>query len=124
MKTRTWLLIGLIVGLGVLASGCGAKLNPNFDKSVSSALDATKGEYKACYEDALTRDREAKGEMDLAIGFKADGKSPADVDVKKTEIKDDDMKKCVVKATKGIKVDQTPGAPVEKRQTLDFRFEK
>ena len=124
MKTRTILTIGLILGLGVLSTACGAKLNPNFDKAVSSALDATKGEFKACYEDALTRDREIKGDMDLAISFKAEEKKPDDVDIKKTEINDDGMKKCVKKAAKGITVTEKPGAPVEKRQKLDFRFEQ
>jgi len=124
MKTRNILMIGLILGLGVLSTACGAKLNPNFDKAVSSALDATKGEFKACYEDALTRDREIKGDMDLAISFKAEEKKPDDVDIKKTEINDDGMKKCVKKAAKGITVTEKPGAPVEKRQKLDFRFEQ
>ena len=123
MKTRTILTIGLILGLGVLSTACGAKLNPNFDKAVSSALDATKGEFKACYEDALTRDREIKGDMDLAISFKAEDKKPDDVDIKKSEIKDDGMKTCVKKAAKGITVTEKPGAPVEKRQKLDFKFE-
>jgi len=124
MKKGTLLLIGLVAVVCLLATGCGAKLNPKFDQAVSSALDASKGEYKACYESALARDREAKGEMDLAIDFKADGKSPSAVDVKKSAIKDDEMKKCVVDATKGIQVAEVPGAPVEKQQTLDFRFEK
>jgi hypothetical protein len=124
MKTRTILMIGLILGLGALSTACGAKLNPNFDKAVSSALDATKGEFKTCYEDALTRDREIKGDMNLAISFKAEDKKPDDVDIRKSEIKDDQMKKCVKKAAKGISVDQTPGAPVEKQQKLEFKFEK
>jgi hypothetical protein len=124
MKTRTVLMIGLILGLGVLSTACGAKLNPNFDKAVSSALDATKGEFKACYEDALTRDREIKGDMDLAVIFKAEETKPDDIDIKKTDINDDGMKKCVKKAAKGINVTEKPGAPVEKRQKLEFRFEK
>ena len=124
MKTKTMLAIGLILGLGALSTACGAKLNPNFDKSVSSALDATKGQFKACYEDALTRDREIKGDMDLAVTFKAAEKTPDDVDIKKSDIKDNGMKKCVKKAAKGISVDQTPGVPVEKQQKLVFKFEK
>jgi hypothetical protein len=124
MKKNTVITIGLILGLGALSTACGAKLNPNFDKAVSSALDATKGQFKTCYEDALTRDREIKGDMDLAISFKADAKTPDDVDIKKSEIKDGDMKKCVKTAARGISVDQTPGAPVEKQQKLVFKFEK
>jgi len=124
MKTRTILAIGLVMGLGALSTACGAKLNPNFDKAVSSALDATRGEFKACYEDALTRDREIKGDMDLAISFKAEDTKPDAVDVKKSEIKDDGMKKCVKKAAKGITVTEKPGTPVEKRQKLEFKFEK
>jgi hypothetical protein len=123
MKTRTILMIGLILGLGVLATACGAKLNPKFDKAVSSALDATKGQFKACYEDALTRDREAQGDMDLGISFKADGQKPDDVDIKKSDIKDADMKTCVKTAAKGISVTEKPGAPVEKQQKLLFKFE-
>jgi len=123
MKTRTIVMIGLILGLGVLSTACGAKLNPKFDKAVSSALDATKGEFKTCYEDALVRDREIKGDMDLAVSFKADGQKPDDVDIKKSEIKDEGMKICVKKAAKGITVTEKPGAPVEKQQKLLFKFE-
>jgi hypothetical protein len=123
MKTRIVFTVGLILGLGVLSTACGSKLNPKFDKAVSSALDATKGEFKTCYEDALTRDREAQGDMDLAISFKADATKPEDVDIRKSDIRDDDMKKCVKQAAKGISVSEKPGTPVEKRQQLLFKFE-
>ena len=124
MKKTTVFAIGLILVLGALASACAAKLNEKFEPALNSALDASKGQYKACYEDALTRDREAQGEMDLSIAFEAQGKTPSAVDVKKSAIDDAKLKQCVVGATKGISLSEMPNVAVERDQTLSFEFEK
>lgn len=124
MKKTTAFAIGLILVLGALASACGAKLNGNFYPALASAIDASKGQYTACYEDALTRNREATGEMELAIAFEAEGKSPSAVDVTRSAIDDDKMKVCVADATKAISLSEMPNVAVEKPQTLSFEFEK
>jgi len=124
MKKTTVSMLGLIVVLGALSSACAAKLNEKFEPALNSALDASKGQFKACYEDALTRDREAQGEMKLAIAFDAQGKAPSAVDVKKTAINDDKMKQCVVGAAKAITLTEMPNIAVERNQTLSFEFQK
>jgi hypothetical protein len=124
MKKTTVFALGLILVLGALASACAAKLNEKFEPALNSALDASKGQFKACYEDALKRDREAQGEMDLAIAFQAEGKAPSDVAVAKSAINDDKMKVCVADAAKAISLTEMPNIPVERKQTLSFEFEK
>jgi hypothetical protein len=124
MKKTTVFVLGLILVLGALASACAAKLNEKFEPALNSALDASKGQYKTCYEDALTRNREATGQMDLSIAFAAEGKAPSAVDVTKSAIDDDKMKACVTDATKAISLTEMPNVAVEKPQTLSFEFEK
>ena len=70
--TRIMLAIGLFAAMSMLMAACGAELNPKFESSLNNALDAKNGEFKACYEAALEKDREAKGLMNLDIEFKAD----------------------------------------------------
>jgi hypothetical protein len=124
MKKTTVFALGLIVILGALASACAAKLNEKFEPALNSALDASKGQFKACYEDALTRDREAKGEMNLSIAFEAQGKAPSDVDVTKSAIGDGKMKQCVANAASAINLTEMPNVAVERKQTISFEFEK
>lgn len=121
--TKIILAIGLFTAMGTLMAACGAELNPKFEGSLNNALNAKNGEFKACYEEALTKDREAKGVMNLDIQFKADSKKAQDASVKKTEISGGGIKKCVAGAAKGVETTELPGVPVTGKYKIDFNFE-
>ncbi len=121
--TRIMLAIGLFAAMSMLMAACGAELNPKFESSLNNALDAKNGEFKACYEAALEKDREAKGLMNLDIEFKADSKKAKDASVKKSEISGGGIKKCVVGAAKGVETTELPGVPVTGKYKIDFNFE-
>jgi hypothetical protein len=109
----------LAILLGVLFSGC-AKLNPKFEDSLNNALNAKKGEFQTCYERALKRNRNLKGEMDLKLAFTPNAKKVDKAKVTRSQIKDKGMKKCVSKAAKRIQTTELPGTWVDGKYTIDF----
>lgn len=124
MKTAKYVMVvGLLLTLGMLVSACGAELNPKFEASLASALDAKKGDFKGCYEKALEADRDAKGNVRLNLEFKPDAKKAQDAKVLKSDIADEKMQKCVTKAAKDVKTTELPGMYVDAKYTVNFDFE-
>lgn len=109
--------------LNLLAIGC-AELNPKFEESLNSALDAKKGVFQKCYEDALEKDRNAQGEMDIKLEFTPNKKRAEKAKVTRSEIKDKKMKKCVTKAAKSIHTSELPGTWVNGKYTIEFTLNK
>jgi hypothetical protein len=116
--------IALCVILGSLAAGCGAKLNENTEKQLKSALEAQRDALKVCYEQALERDRNVQGPMALLLDINKTPGAVTKAKVGVTTIQDDEMKKCVVKVVKEIKLPEPPNVPVEGHYALVFGFEK
>lgn len=114
------LAIGLALGFSMI--GC-AKLNPKTEGQIYSALEAKKEEFQKCYEKALAKDRNVKGEMKLSLKFDPKSKKPEETSIKNTQIQDDKMQKCVKKAASGIRLEDAPGVFVEGFYTVDFRFQ-
>jgi hypothetical protein len=116
--------IALCAVLASLAAGCGAKLNENTEKQLKSALEAQREAFKACYEQALERDRNTQGPMSLVLDINKDPGAVTKAKVAITTIPDEEMKKCVVKVVDKIKLPEPPGVPVEGHYSLVFGFEK
>ena len=112
-----------VLALGAMLVGC-AELNPKFEESLNNALDAKKGAFKSCYEDALEKNRNAQGEMDIKLEFTPNKKRAEKAKVTRSEIKDKKMKKCVTKAAKSIQTEELPGTWVNGKYTLDFTLNK
>lgn len=124
MKTAKYVMVvGLLLTLGMLVSACGAELNPKFEGSLASALDAKKGDFKGCYEKALKKDREAKGNVKINLEFKPDSKKAQDAKVVKSDIDDKKMNKCVCNAAKSVETTELPGMYVDAKYTVNFDFE-
>ena len=124
MKTNKMIFaLGLCLALGMLVAACGAELNPKTEGQIISALDAQKGAFKSCYEAALQKDREFKGEMKLQLDIHQKSGKVTKAEVTKSDIKNKDMKQCVAGAAGEIKLPDPPGVPVEGHYTLDFGFE-
>jgi hypothetical protein len=114
------ILLGCMA-LGISALGC-AKLNPNTEGQIYSALEAKKGEFQKCYESALNKDRETKGVMRLKLNFDPDATAPKDASVVKTQINNTEMQSCVANAANGITIQEAPGVFVEGYYNLNFTF--
>jgi hypothetical protein len=115
--------LGLCLALGALTAACGAELNPKTEGHIMSALQAKQDAFRACYEAALAKDREAQGEMGLLLDIHEKSGKVTKAQVKKSQINDNDMKQCVAGAAGDIKLPEPPGVPVEGHYTLDFGFE-
>lgn len=118
-RSQKWMSLGWVLVAGLLFAAC-AELNPKFETSLNNAIKAQKGEFQTCYEKALERNRNVKGEMDLKLEFKANSKQASKASVSRSQIKDNAMKKCVSNAAKRMETTELPGAWVEGKYTLDF----
>jgi len=118
------LLVGLCMMLGSLALACAAELNPNTEKQLVSALNGKHDAFKACYETALTKDREVQGNEGLLLAIDKESGAVTTSSIEKTDIKDADMGKCVANATMDIKLPEPPNVPVEGHYNVAFGFEK
>jgi hypothetical protein len=121
-KNMSILAIAICAVFAVGAVGCGPSLNPKTKGELESGLTAKKGEFKQCYEAALETDREAKGEMNLHLDVNAKSKKVNSADVKKSDIADGKMKKCVATAAEGIELSEAPNVDVRGKYTVDFQF--
>lgn len=120
--TKTVCIYAFVAGLvAVSAFGCGAPLNPKTQSNIASALSAQKQAFQSCYEAALQRNRELKGNMALKLDIDAQGRVKS-AKVEKTEIQDEEMKSCVSSAASEITLSEPPDVPVEGHYAVDFRF--
>lgn len=115
--------IGLCLGLGVSAAAC-AKLNPNTEKNIHSALQAKKEQFKACYKDALDRNRETQGTVGLRLDIAKETGAVQNASVAKTTIEDKEMNQCVATAASDITLADPPGIPVEGLYDIQFTFKE
>ena len=124
MKTTNMIFaLGLCLALGMLATACGAELNPKTEGQIVAALEAKKGAFKTCYEEALQKDREAQGDMALKLDIHQQSGKVTKAEVTQSDIKNKKMKQCVAGAAGDIKLPDPPGVPVEGHYTLGFGFE-
>lgn len=114
--------VGLLLILGMLVSACLVKLNPEFRGSLTTALNERKADFKGCYERALARSREVRGDMKLILLFAPDSRHARDVQVVQTNIVDEQMKQCVRQAAMALTTPEPPGVPVDAQYTFNFNF--
>lgn len=121
MNTLKYILIatGLLLALGLM--GCGS-LNPKTEGQIYSALEAQKDQFQQCYEDALKKNRNIKGDVDLKLKFEPKSKRPKETNVAKSDIQDAEMMQCVSKAADKIRIEDAPGVFVEGQYTVNFAY--
>ena len=117
----TTLLMGALLTLGLM--GCGS-LNPKTEGQIYSALEAQKEDFQQCYEDALKKDRNVKGDVDLKLKFEPKSKRPKETVVAKSDIQDSQMMQCVSKAADRIRIEDAPGVFVEGQYTVNFEYKE
>ncbi|MBN2527408.1 MAG: hypothetical protein JXR76_13520 [Deltaproteobacteria bacterium] len=118
----TTLAIGcLLLAGGVM--GCGS-LNPKTEGQIYSALEAKQDDFQKCYEEALKKDRNVKGDVDLKLKFEPKSKRPKDTTVAKSDIQDAEMMQCVSKAADKIRIEDAPGVFVEGQYTVNFNYKE
>jgi len=123
MKTKQIvLLFALTLALGILASAC-AELNPNTEGQLMSALEAKNGEFKACFESALQRNRTTQGDVGIKMDIAAETGDVTAATVENSTTNDQEMDQCVATAADGIVLPEPPTVPVEGHYNIQFKFE-
>lgn len=118
----TLMVVGcLVVGMGLMSCG---SLNPKTEGQIYSALEAQQDAFQQCYEDALKKDRNVKGDVDLTLKFEPKSKRPKDTRVTNADIKDPEMLKCVTNAADKVRIEDAPGVFVDGQYTVNFDFSK
>ena len=120
-KYTTLVMGALLFAMGVM--GCGS-LNPKTEGQIYSALEAQKDQFQQCYEDALKKNRNIKGDMDLKLKFEPKSKRPKEAAVAKSDIQDAKMMQCVSKAADKIRIEDAPGVFVEGQYTVNFEYKE
>ncbi|MBN2343178.1 MAG: AgmX/PglI C-terminal domain-containing protein [Deltaproteobacteria bacterium] len=116
----TLMVLGTLVAAFGLMS-CGS-LNPKTEGQIYSALEAQSDAFQQCYEEALKKDRNAKGDVSVTLKFEPKSKRPKDTKVAKSDIDDPKMMQCVEKAADKVRIEDAPGVFVEGQYTVNFEF--
>jgi hypothetical protein len=115
-------VVGLFVLMSIAGLGC-RSLNPNTEGQILNALEAKKGEFKACYVSALERNRETRGTVTLTLKFDEVSGDTTSASVDASNIADNAMNICVSTAAQNISLPEPPGLPVEGNYDINFDFE-
>lgn len=108
--------------LALLAGSC-ARLNPNTENNIDSALEAKRGAFQACYEDALDRNQETQGMVALQLTIDAQKGDVTSSTVAQTNIDDEEMPSCVAHAAEDITLSEPPGVRVDGQYEFVFELE-
>ena len=103
--------------LAVLCGGCGCGDAP---ARLRTAVDNKKPTLNECYRAALTRNRNAAGEMKITVHFNEAISQVNKVEVQSSAIKDPALDRCVEDSLLGVKVVPTPSANLKVDYTLRF----
>lgn len=115
-------VVGLFTAFSVLIGACAA-LNPNTEGQILSALEAKKGEFQACYQSALERNRDTRGTVTLKLKIDEVSGDVTSSSVDQSNIGDNGMNTCVANAASSISLPEPPGLPVEGDYDINFDFE-
>ena len=121
-NTQITMAVALFAVVGALMGGCTA-LNPNTEGQILSALQAKEGEFKACYQSALDRNRETRGTVTLNLKIDEVSGDVTSSSVGQSNIGDNGMNQCVANAASSISLPEPPGIPVEGNYDINFDFE-
>ena len=110
------------LAVGLVFAACSA-LNPNTEGQILSALEAKQGEFQACYQSALERNRETRGTVTLKLKFDEVSGDVTSSSVDQSNIGDNSMNTCVANAASGISLPEPPGLPVEGAYDINFDFD-
>jgi hypothetical protein len=118
-KTVWGVLLSAVFVFAIM--GC-AEMNPATPGQIQSAIEAQNAQFQKCYEQALKRDRDAKGVVDVTVKFNPEETKPNEVSVKGRSIKDKALLKCVKNNAGKITIPEVPNAFVESTHTVVFEY--
>ena len=112
--------IGLVV-MGLFFVGCAGTLGGQTRDALRAGMTGKQPELRQCYADALLRNRESAGTVEVAVHIKKGTKSVHQVDVAESQIQDAEMQACVQRALTGVTIEQAPEQNVRAHFLLNFQ---
>jgi len=110
-----------VAALAAALFGCSGTLGGKTRDQIREGMTGKQAELQQCYADALGRNRDAAGQVAVALHVKADTKTVDQVDVEESAIEDQEMQACVQRALTGVAIPEAPGQNVQAHFRLDFQ---
>jgi len=103
--------------------GCSGTLGEKTRDQLREGITGQQAALKQCYADALGRNRDLAGAVNVAVHIKAAEKGVHQVDVGDTAIDDAEMQACVQRTLSGVSIAEGPDSNVQAHFVLDFQPE-
>lgn len=113
-----------ILGIATIAAtlfGCAGTLGGKTRDSLREGVTGKQADLQACYAEALQRNRDAAGQVEVALHVQHDTKNVHQVDVGESAIQDQEMQACVQRALVGVTVAEAPSQNVRAHFLIDFQ---
>ena len=113
---------GVMAGLGIslvaALVGCGGI--GDAQKHVRTAVDAKQPSLNECYATTLAHDASAHGQMQLMLHVAESGGRIDGVEIKQSDLSDQDLQACIKSALVGVEIAPAPKANLEIEYTMTF----
>jgi hypothetical protein len=101
--------------------GCSGTFGGKTRDALRTGLTDKQADLQACYAQALARNREAAGRVEVALHVTHGQKTVSQVDVPQSAIQDPEMQACVQTALRGVTIAEAPRQNVRAHFYLEFQ---
>jgi hypothetical protein len=105
------LLVGALVGCGGIGDA---------QKHVRTAVDAKQPTLNECYATTLSHDASARGQMQLTLHVAEKGGRVDGVQIKQSDLADQELQSCIKTALVGLEIAPAPKANLDIEYTMTF----
>ena len=110
-----------VLAIASTVFGCAGTLGGKTRDALREVVTAKQADLQTCYAAALAKNRDAAGQVELAVHVQSNQKTVHQVDVVQSAIDDTEMQACVQRTVGGVTIPQAPSGNVEAHFTLDFQ---
>jgi hypothetical protein len=105
----------------VLIAGCASSgLSANVKKDLQAKLAIAEKPIASCYEKALKNNPALKGKVLVKFKLAEDSKVLSGVEIASSDLKDQDVEKCIVLETSDLRLGEPADAPASVSYPLEF----
>ena len=120
LEIKRWSLRGAGVAV-LLAAGCGgAQMKESVRRNIDEVMRARQPEITDCYRAALQRDAKTTGTVVIGFGLGANQLELGTPTVVSSNIADEELKRCVVQVTGGLRISQPSPRPLDVSYPLEL----
>jgi len=113
-------LAGVFLAVSSLAACGGSGMGKAVRADINTQMQSAEPTLSKCYADALERDRDLAGRIELSFRAVAKTGKFEDVSVAKDTVGDDGLSQCVVATVMGLTLAKPQSTAVKSKYPLDF----